>query len=387
MWALPYLLDYGDTASRHVDEPLVEQRILSGRFDMMHPMPTALCDARPRSRTPALTEKHTWVDLVVDLSLDRKAELPDVLPQARPDHQYRHDSITISAHLCPRETRGADVVIVVEDRRAKARVPRTGFVYYQTSQEHLHYKALGSALGDAAPPWDEESLSRHNLARYQRIAVRKLVGLAATFWEAHRARLSNRWTVKTARTWTALFSTGLTHPSDMVRLSEVMAFTRDDLFAIERLLKEDVSVEQMVYWWPHTERIRSLYHFTAIKTLAAKGITLEDLAPYRGTVMDPLDPTPSSGAYDEETVLLNIYSIADVAASGWTPQGRLLVESSAPAGCDPVVWQELWESFMPAQRADAYLRAGYSFQEAVGFHLRGKGPDDEALAVMGALNA
>lgn len=341
-----------------------------------------MATTRSRNRLPVVSDAYPWADIVIDLSHNRVVALPETLEFTPPLHQFsrvhKGNRYSMSAHLCSRKSGGTDVVLVVETLPGHTTTPtRIAFAYYQTQQSVLVQSAMLTVLHTAAPPWHSGSPPRSDNNTNRQ--MRAMGALAQGFADAHAEGKTDGWTVKQARSFVVLMLAGFNDPTDLSTFAEAGIDLAENREILRRLRGgRGLDAAQIAYWWDTCSESNP----NLLAALAESGMTHEDLAPFRGTHLDPLDADTNVHLSSS----LRVQLVVDVLRSGWTARGRVLADRSAPEGCEPEAWARIWEDLMPAAKASAYLCAGYSFAEAVTHHKTGTGPDDDALAMMGALS-
>lgn len=140
-----------------------------------------------------------------------------------------------------------------------------------------------------------------------------------------------------------------------------------------------LTAAEIAYWWPHTTQV---IYPEPVAELVGLELTVEDIASYRGSTLDPLDHSYSE---DRNVFVKRVRAVRQAVDDGWTAPARLVLEETAPPGCTPQAWADIWAQFMPTTRASKYVEAGLTLPEAAEFVLSDSGPTDETLRMMAAL--
>lgn len=332
-----------------------------------------------RGNIHVVSEDYPWADLTVDLSRHRGDDLPLRLPPPLPGRTATDPTTgeQVSVHICPRHKKRKDSKakphsdLVYIHTAADGR--RTGFVIYQGTSDSA---IVGQSLR-------REFVFYHHSAPWQRsedpydvhAAIRRMGVWAQQFRDAHESGMTKPWDMAEVRSWLTYFTAGVTTVEERAVLEEA-GFNVWDSYEPDTVLwlrtVEKIPVSEIAYWW------KKIAH-RVIPDVVTHNLTYEDLAPYRGTPLDPFDRQQ-----DASVLSARIKNIAE-AGGDWDAKGRSAVLESRPDGCVGAVWVDMWTRFMSPVTAGLYARAGYSFEEAVRCETTGGGPGDEALAMMVAL--
>lgn len=141
-------------------------------------------------------------------------------------------------------------------------------------------------------------------------------------------------------------------------------------------------VAQIAAWWPVLQRLvdgngrnkdgYGLDEGAYLTQCAKRGVRPETVLGYHALL-------PQAGR-------LNFETMAWAQEAGWSAEAHLLLEDQSKAAGQPLLaWAQQWVDEMPQPSAQAYLLAGFEFEEAKRLHRAGEGV--AALQMMAALRA